>query len=94
MYYCFLFIIVFDASYMLLPLHVLCSKNKQKKKILVYSQVWRDSARFPVFTVGTLVEDLLVCGVVSSSHRSTPHTIGAKPFNLGLFCPRVWSLTF
>ncbi len=52
---------------------------------LVYSQVSRDSARFPVFTVGTLVENLLVCVMLSSSHRSTPHTIGAKRFNLGFF---------
>ncbi len=29
-YYCFLFIIVFDAIYMLLPLHVLCSKIEIK----------------------------------------------------------------
>ncbi len=27
----------------------------------------------------TLIENLLVCGVLSSSHRGTPHTIGAKP---------------
>ncbi len=47
MYYGFLFIIVFDASYMLLPLYVLCSKIKTN---LVYSQVSRASARFPVFS--------------------------------------------
>ncbi len=78
---------------MLLSLHVLRSKIA-KIYYLVYSQVSRDSARFPVFTVGTLVENLLVCVVLSSSHRSTPHTIGAKRFNLGFFCPHVWSLTF
>ncbi len=41
-----------------------------------------------MLTVGTLFENLLVCGVVwcgvlSSSHRSTPHTIGAKQLNPG-----------
>ncbi len=30
-YYCFLFIIVFDAMYMLLPLYVICSKIEIKK---------------------------------------------------------------
>ncbi len=38
-----------------------------------------------MFTVRTLVECLLVCGVPSLSHRSTAHTIGAKRFNLGFF---------
>ncbi len=67
---------------------------KLKTKIyIVYSQVSRDSARFPVFTVGSLVENLLVCGVLSLSHRSTPHTIGAKRFNLGFFCPHVSGLS-
>ncbi len=63
MYYCFPFIVVFYASYMLLPLHVLCSKKKKR----VYSQVSGDSARFLVFTVGTLVENLLVYGVLYRS---------------------------
>ncbi len=49
--------------------------------------------RFPVFTVRTLVENLLVCGVLSSSHRSTPHTIGAKRLHLGFFGPRVCGLS-
>ncbi len=40
---------------------------------------------FPAFKFGTLVEYLSVCGVLSSSHRSTPHTIGAKRLNLGFF---------
>jgi len=47
--------------------------------------------RFPVFTVETLVEILLVFGVLSLSHHGTPHTIGAKRLNLG-FC--VWSIPF
>ncbi len=38
------------------------------------------------FTVRTLVEHLLVCVVLSSSHRSTPHTIGAKRFILLSSC--------
>ncbi len=67
--------------------------KKQKKPNIVYSQVSRDSARFPVFTVGTLVENLLMCGVLSSSHRSTPHTIGAERFKLGFFCPHVCGLS-
>ncbi len=83
MYYCFLFIIVFDASYMLLPLHVLCPKKK--KKILVYSQVSTDSVRFPMFTVRTLAENLLVCGLLSWSHRGTPQHYRSKWFNLGFF---------
>ncbi len=94
MYYYFLFIIVFDASYMLLPLNVLCSKIEIYMFLnLVYSQVSRDFVRFPVFTVQTLVENLLVCGVLSSSHRGTPHTIGAKRFNLGFFGPHVCGLS-
>ena len=36
-------------------------------------------------TVGTLVENLFVCGVLSLSHHGTPHTIGAKLLNLGFF---------
>ncbi len=43
-----------------------CSLFKKKKK-LVYSQVSGDSARFLVFTVGTLVENLLVYGVLYRS---------------------------
>ncbi len=46
-----------------------------------------------MFTVFLLVEDLLVCGVLSSSHRSTQHTIGAKWFNLGFFGPHVCGLS-
>ncbi len=53
------------------------------KKYIVYSQVSRNYARFPVLKVRTLVESLLVCGVLALSHRSTPHTIGAKRLNLG-----------
>ncbi len=45
-----------------------------------------------MFTVGTLVENL-VCGVLSLSHRSTPHTIGAKRLNLGFFCSHVCGLS-
>ncbi len=63
----FLFIIVFDAIYMLLPLYVLCSKIAIKK-ILFYSQVSRDFARFPVFLFQLLVENLLVCGVIVAHH--------------------------
>ncbi len=59
--------------------------NLQYKKNLVYSQVSRDSVRFPVFTVRTLVENLLVCGVLSLSHRGTPHNLGAQRLNLGFF---------
>ncbi len=85
---------------MLLPLYVLCSKIAINIYIyiyiyIVYSHVSRDFARFPVFTVGTLVENLLVCGVLSLSHRSTPHNIGAKWLNLGFFLSScLWSLTF
>ncbi len=32
-----------------------------------------------------LVENLLVCDVLSLSHRGTPHTIGANWLNLGFF---------
>ncbi len=35
---------------------------------LVYSHVSRDFARFLVFNLGTLVENLLVCYVLYSSH--------------------------
>ncbi len=79
---------------MLLPLYVLCSKIAIKKN-LVYSQVSRDFVRFPVFTVRILVENLLLCGVLSFSHRSTPHTVGAKLLNLGFFLSScLWFLTF
>lgn len=64
----YLFIIVFDAIYMSLPLHVLCSKIEITKIHLVYSHVSRDFARFLVFNLGTLVENLLVCYVLYSSH--------------------------
>ncbi len=61
---------------------------------LVYFQVFRDFERFPVFKFGILVENLLVCGVLSSSHSSTPHTIGSKRLNLGfLFCSYVCGLS-
>ncbi len=30
-----------------------------------------------------MVENLLMCGVLSLSHSGTPHTIGAKRLNLG-----------
>ncbi len=66
--------------YMLLPLHVLYSKIEMN--IILF--ILRDLAGFR-----TLVEDLLVCGVLSSSHHGTPHTRGAKRFNLGSFYPRV-----
>ncbi len=36
-----------------------------------------------------LVENLLL----SLSHHGTPHTIGAKQFNLGFFCPHVCGLS-
>lgn len=49
------------------------------------SEVSRDFARFPVFAVGTLVENLFVCGVLSLSRHGTPHTTGPKRFNIGLF---------
>ncbi len=35
-----------------------------------------------MFTVRTLVENLLVCGVLSLSHRSTPQNMGTKRLNL------------
>ncbi len=68
-------------------------KLQFKKKNLVYSQVWRDFLRFPMFTVRTLVEDLLVCGVLSSSDRGTQHTMGAKRLNPGFFRPHVCGLS-
>ncbi len=46
-----------------------------------------------MFTVGTLVKNLLVCGVLSLSHRGTPHIIGARRLNLGFFCPNVCDLS-
>ncbi len=58
---------------MLLPLYVLCSKIAIKKN-LVYSQVSRDFVRFPVFTVRILVENMLLCGVLSfSTSQHTTH---------------------
>ncbi len=47
----------------------------KKNNNRIYSQVSRDVARFTVFTLGTVVENLLVCGVPALSHRSTLHTI-------------------
>ncbi len=78
---------------MLLPSYVLCYKIEKKsiEKILLIlksGEILR-----PVFPVGTLVEDMSVCGVLSSSHRSTPHTTGAKQFNLGSLCPHVCGLS-
>ncbi len=60
----------------------------------IYSQVSRDFARSPVFTVGT--SGLTICWCVVCcplSHCSTPHTIGAKRLNLGFFCPHVCGLS-
>ncbi len=48
----------------------------------------------PCSQLGLLVENLLVCGVLPSSHRSTPHTIGAKRLNLGFFCSPVCGLSY
>ncbi len=45
-----------------------------------------------MFTVRTLVENLLVCGVLSLS-RGTPHTIGAKWLNQGYICPHICGLS-
>ncbi len=59
--------------------------------ILKFAEILRG---FPCSRSGLFVEDLLVCGVLSLSHRGTPHTIGAKRLNRGSFRPRVWSLTF
>ncbi len=97
-----LFSVYYCICYILVSLHFLCSKIKKLKNTSClfsqeyYSQVLRDSVRFPVFTVGNLVENLLVCGVLSSSHHSTPQTIRAKQFNLWVFflSSCVWSLTF
>ena len=50
-----------------------------------YSLVSTDFARFLVLTVGTQVENLFVCGVLSLSNHGTPHTVGAKRLNLGFF---------
>ncbi len=67
-------------------------QKKKKKKKLVYTQVSREFAIFLVFEFGTLVENLLVCGVLSTSHHIAPHTIGANQLNLGFFCPYVCGL--
>ncbi len=91
-FYCFLFIIVFDVMYMFLSLFVLCSKIAIKKSCL-FSSLERFSGISRVSV--TLVEYLSVCGVLSSSHRGTPHTIGAQRLNLGFFLSScVWSFTF
>ncbi len=81
-----MFIVVFDAIYCPCMFFVL------KKTNLVYSQVSGDFARFPMFTARTLVENMLVCGVLSLSHCSTPQNMGAKQLNLGFFCPHVCAL--
>ncbi len=60
---------------MLLPLYVLCSKIEKKINInLVYSQVSRDFTRFAMYKVGTLVKNLLVCGVRCLCHIAAHHT--------------------
>ncbi len=78
--------IVFAVIYMLLLLYVLCSKIAIKKKFLFILK--SPEICVPVFTVRTLIENLLVCGVQSLSHR----TRGAKRLNLGFFCPHVYGL--
>ncbi len=92
MYYCFLFIIVFDASYMLLPLYVLCSKIAIKNESCLFSSL-------ESFCEVSRVQSglwLKICWcVVCCLPHSTPHTIGVKRFNLEfVLCPRVGSLTF
>jgi len=49
----------------------------------VYSEVSRDFARFPVFTVRLKICSCVVCCLCHI--HSTPHTIGAKRLNLGFF---------
>ena len=48
-----------------------------------------------MLTVGTLVGNLFVCGVLSLSNHGTPHTVGAKRLNLGfrIFCIHVCGLS-
>ncbi len=49
----------------------------------IYSQVSRDLARFPVFTVDSWLK---ICCCLC-------HSIGAKQLNLGFFCPHVCGLS-
>ncbi len=88
----FLFIIVFDVIYMLLPWYVICSKIAVKKKTCLFSSLQR-FFEVSVFTVRTLIENLL-CVVCSLCHIAAHHTIGAKRLNLGfIFCPHVCGLS-
>ncbi len=72
----YLFIIVFDAIYMSLPLHVLCSKIEITKINLVYSHVSRDFARFLVFNLGLWLK---ICWCVLCCIH---HMLGAKRLNI------------
>ncbi len=92
-FYNFLFNVVFYVISMLLRLYVLCSKIAIIKKKIFILKSPEILQGFPCSHSGILVENLLVCGVLSSSRCSTPHTIGAKQLNLGLFCPRVCALS-
>lgn len=51
----------------------------------VYAEVSRDFARFHVITVQSELWWKICSYVVSSSHRGTLHTVGAKLLNLALF---------
>ncbi len=73
----FLFI-VFNVMYMLMPLYVLCSKIAIRKKIVFILKFPEILRGFPCSQSGILVENLLVLGVLSLSHRGTPHTIGVN----------------
>ncbi len=79
---------------MLLPLYVLCYKIKHIYKQILFTPKSPEVLRgFPCSQSGLLVENLLVCGVVSLPHRGTPHTIGAKQLNQGFLCPHVCGLS-
>ncbi len=61
---------------------------KKKKN----SQFSRDSARFPVFTVRTMLK-ICWCVVCCLRHIAGHHTTGAKQFNLGFFFVLVCGLS-
>ncbi len=79
---------------MLLPLYVLCSKIAIIIKKIVFILKSPEILRgFPCSQSGLLVENLLVCDMLSLSHRGTPHTIRAKRLNQGFFCSHVCGLS-
>ncbi len=86
-------LLLYLMQFMLLPLHVLCSKIEIKKLIsfiLKSPEMLRD---FQCSKSGLWLK-ICWCDVPSLSHHSTPHTISCKTVKSRIFLVLVCGLTF